>query len=121
MARHHFTLAALATSAVPGLEVAAAQPFTGGGTGAFDAALLTSATGEHLVVRVPLHEAAARGAAAELRALAALTPGARHRLPFAVAAVRGVVPGATGLPAAFVTTYLPGQRVRRTAVKPGSA
>src|SRR5919202_3989318 len=119
MARHHFTLAALATNAVPGLEVAAAQPFTGGGTGAFDAALVTSAAGEHLVVRVPLSTAAATAAAAEYRALAALTPGARHRLPFEAPAVRGFVAGATGLPAAFVTTYVPGQRVRPGNVRAG--
>src|SRR3954471_8539032 len=107
MARHHFTLAALATNAVPGLEVAAAQPFTGGGTGAFDAALITSAAGGHLVVRVPLRAAAARTAAAEARALAALRPGVRHRLPFEVPAVHGLLAGATGLPA-FVTSYVPG-------------
>jgi len=121
MARHHFTLAALATSAVPGLEVAASQPFSGGGTGAFDAALVTSAAGEHLVVRVPLSRAAGRTAAAEAQALAALTPGARHRLPFDVPAVRGVLAGAGGLPAAFVTTYIPGQRVRPGNVRAGGA
>jgi macrolide phosphotransferase len=119
MARHHFTLAALATSALPGLEVAAAQPFSGGGTGAFDAALITSATGEHLVVRVPLSPAAAKTAAGEARALSALTPGARHRLPFDAPVVRGLLPGANGLPAAFVTTYVPGQRVRPGNVRPG--
>ena len=121
MARHHFTLAALATSAVPGLELAAAQPFSGGGTGAFDAALLTSATGDHLVVRVPLGPTAARTAAAEARALAALTPGTRHRLPFEAPALRGMLPGANGLPAAFVTTYVPGQRVRPANVRPGGS
>lgn len=121
MPRHRLTLAALASAVVPGLEVASAQPFTGGGDGAFDAALLTTAAGEHLVVRLAAHEAAADRIAAELRALAALTPGVRARLPFAVPVVRGSSLATRAHPAALVTTYLPGRRLRLPAVHAGTA
>jgi macrolide phosphotransferase len=116
MARHRFTLAALATSAVPSLEVAAAHTFTGGGHGDFDAALLTGADGDHVVVRVPTSAAAARRLLGEVRALSALTAGARSRLPFAVPTVRGSAES----PPTVVTTYLAGTRLRLDAVTGGS-
>src|SRR5690606_16161377 len=46
MARSHLTLAALATSAVAGLDVVGAQPFGAPG-GDFDSALLTGRDGRH--------------------------------------------------------------------------
>jgi macrolide phosphotransferase len=116
MARHRFTLAALATSAVPGLEVAAAQTFTGGGHGDHDSALLTGRDGSHAVVRVPTSAHAARRLLGEVRALTALTPGARARLPFAVPTVRGTADP----PPTVVTDYLPGGRLRLDSVTAGS-
>src|SRR4051794_10357386 len=115
MSRHHFTLAALATSAVPGLEVGLVQPFTGGGEGEHDAALLTLADGGHAVVRVPATATASGRLLGEVRALGALTAGARSRLPFRVP----VVLGSADDPATVVTTYLPGSRLRAAAVRPG--
>jgi len=116
MARHRFTLAALATSAVAGLEVARAQPFTGGGDGEHDAALITAADGRHLVVRVPVTEAAEARLRREVVALGSLTAGARSRLPFAVPAVVGTATA----PFTVVTAYVPGSRLKPAVVQPGS-
>ena len=46
MARSHLTLAALATSAVPGLDIVETASFGGAG-GDFDCALLTGRDGKH--------------------------------------------------------------------------
>jgi macrolide phosphotransferase len=112
MARHRFTLAALATLAVPGLDVAVTRTFTGGGEAQHDAALITDRAGAHLVVRAPVDAQSSARLAAEWTALAALTPGARARLPFGVPSGVGVLPS----PQAVVTTYLPGVRLQPGAV-----
>ncbi|WP_375388346.1 phosphotransferase [uncultured Amnibacterium sp.] len=112
MARHRFTLAALATLAVPGLDVAVTRTFTGGGEAQHDAALLTDRAGTHLVVRAPVDAQAGARLAAEHRVLAALTPGTRARLPFAVPTGVGVLPA----PPAFVTSYVEGVRLQPAAV-----
>lgn len=91
MARSHLTLAALATSAVDGLDVAASQPFGAPG-GDFDAALLTGSDGRHWTVRVPRSERAEAEQSADLVALRALSAGVRTRLPFAVSTFAGQVP-----------------------------
>jgi len=91
MARSHLTLAALATSAVDGLDVAASQPLGSRG-GDFDAALLTGADGRHWTIRVPRSERAEAEQSADLVALRALSAGVRTRLPFAVSTLAGQVP-----------------------------
>jgi macrolide phosphotransferase len=91
MARSHLTLAALATSAVAGLEVAGAQPFGSPG-GDFDAAILTGRDGRHWIVRVPRSERAEQEQSADLIALRALSAGVRARLPFTVSTFAGQVP-----------------------------
>jgi len=91
MARSHLTLAALATSAVDGLDVAGSQPMGSPG-GDFDAALLTGADGRHWTVRVPRSERAEAEQSADLVALRALSAGVRTRLPFAVSSFAGQVP-----------------------------
>jgi aminoglycoside phosphotransferase (APT) family kinase protein len=91
MARSHLTLAALATSAVDGLDVAGSQPFGSPG-GDFDAALLTGSDGRHWTVRVPRSERAEAEQSADLVALRALSAGVRTRLPFAVSSFAGQVP-----------------------------
>jgi len=92
MSRSHFTLAALATSAVAGLDVVGAQAFGALGHGAFDAALLTARDGGHWIVRVPRSERAESEQSADLVALRALSTGVRTRLPFAVSSFAGQVP-----------------------------
>lgn len=91
MARSHLTLAALATSAVDGLDVAGSQPLGSPG-GDFDAALLTGTDGRHWTVRVPRSERAEAEQSADLVALRALSAGVRTRLPFAVSTFAGQVP-----------------------------
>ncbi|HEY4225518.1 MAG TPA: phosphotransferase [Pseudolysinimonas sp.] len=92
MARSHFTLAALATSAVAELDVAGVQAFGSLGHGDFDAALLTGRDGRHWIVRVPRSERAEAEQSADLIALRALSTGVRSRLPFAVSTFAGQVP-----------------------------
>ncbi len=117
MSRHRFTLAALATLAVPGLDVAVTRTFTGGGEGQHDAALLTDAAGDHLVVRAPVDRTSAARLTAEVGVLDVLTAGVRARLPFAVPSNRGVLPA----PQAVVTTYLSGVHLQPAAVGADSA
>jgi aminoglycoside phosphotransferase (APT) family kinase protein len=91
MVRSHLTLAALATSAVAGLDIAGAQPFGSPG-GDFDAAILTGRDGRHWVIRVPRSERAEQEQSADLIALRALSTGVRARLPFTVSTFAGQVP-----------------------------
>lgn len=106
MARPPLTLAALATAAVPGLEVNAARPHTRRSHGAFDAVELTALDEQHLLIRVPRSQAAESEQSADLVALRALTPGIRARLPFAVPTYVGQAP--IDGTRAIVTEYLPG-------------
>ncbi len=92
MARTHLTLAALATSAVSGLNVVSSSPFGSFGSGDFDSALLTTADGSHWIIRAPRNQAAESQQSAELVALAALTPGVRARLPFSLPGYAGQAP-----------------------------
>ncbi|MDR3359981.1 MAG: phosphotransferase, partial [Bifidobacteriaceae bacterium] len=81
-------LAALATAAIPGLEIVAARMDQVGPDFAF--AEVEDATGRDWVVRVPLHESAEAGQEAELsllRALAGASSGGA--LPFEVPRPRG--------------------------------
>jgi macrolide phosphotransferase len=91
MARSHLTLAALATSAVPGLDIVETSLFGGSG-GDFDCALLTDRGGRHWLVRVPRNERAESEQSADLVALRALSAGVRTRLHFAVSAFAGQTP-----------------------------
>ena len=86
MARSAFTLAALASAAVPALEVARAHPISDPD---YDAAVLGGSDGREWLVRVPRNRAADSRLRAELAALQALTHGARARLPFAIATLAG--------------------------------
>ena len=102
MARSHLTLAALATSAVAGLDVAAAAGIGGGRGGSagsepgqhgdFDSAIITGRDGRHWIIRVPRSPRAEAEQSADLVALRALSAGVRTRLPFAVSAFAGQAP-----------------------------
>ena len=91
MARSHLTLAALATSAVPGLDIVQTSSW-GGASGDFDTALLTTRDGRHWLVRVPRNERAESEQSADLVALRALSAGVRTRLHFNVSAFAGQTP-----------------------------
>lgn len=92
MARTHLTLAALATSAVAGIDVVAAVRFGSGAHGDFDSALLTDRGGKHWIIRVPRNDRAQAEQSADLLALRALSPGVRERLPFRVSTFAGQTP-----------------------------
>ncbi|MFC6355048.1 phosphotransferase [Luethyella okanaganae] len=108
MARSHLTLAALATSAVPGLDVAAARSHTRGEHGDFDAAVLHGRDGHRLIVRVPRNQGAETEQSADLVALRALSTGVRSRLPFDVPEFLGQTP--VGGTRAIVYGYLHGEK-----------
>ncbi|MBX0300043.1 phosphotransferase [Cryobacterium sp. 1639] len=92
MARSHLTLAALATNAVPELDVAHARNHSLGGGGSFDSALLVTRDEKELIIRVPTSQAAETEQSADLVALRALTTGNRSRLPFDVPVFVGQAP-----------------------------
>ena len=108
MASTPFTLAALATMAVPGLEVYSAREHTYGDNDELVAAALTTDRGE-VIVRVPREAAAEHILGGELLSLAALSEGARAMLPFAIPEVLGQT--TAGETRAVVFTYLPGGKV----------
>lgn len=92
MARSHFTLAALATSAVAELDVVGAAPFGSASHGDFDSAIITGRDGSNWIVRVPRSERAEQEQSADLVALRALSQGVRARLPFEVTSFVGQAP-----------------------------
>ncbi|MGZ0211716.1 MAG: phosphotransferase [Actinomycetales bacterium] len=120
MARSHLTLAALATSAVEGLDVAAAAPFGTGNGNDFDSALITGRDGKHWIIRVPRNAAAENVQSADLVALRALSAGVRTRLPFAVTSYAGQVP--VGQTRGIVYEFVYGNKVpmRSYTTGPGS-
>jgi macrolide phosphotransferase len=89
--RSPLTLAALATSAVAGLDVTQAAAIGGTG-GEVDSALLSTRDGRTLVIRVPRTAAAESEQSADLVAVRALSDGVRARLPFGVPRMLGQAP-----------------------------
>ncbi|MFC7765615.1 hypothetical protein [Leucobacter soli] len=108
------TLAALATSAVPGLQVVGAREHTLDGEGAFSSAVLLTEDAE-LIVRVPRISSAEVRQSAEMLGQAALADGARSALPFQAPETLGIT--RAGETRAVVSTFLPGdassQRISR--------
>lgn len=119
MARPHLTLAALATSAVPGLDIVATTSFGVGAHNDFDAALLTGRDGRHWIVRLPRNERAEAEQSADLVALRALSAGVRKRLPFAVSAFAGQTP--TNGTRAIVYEFVYGSKIQLAALDTGQA
>jgi aminoglycoside phosphotransferase (APT) family kinase protein len=114
MASTPLTLAALATSAVPGLHVLGARSHSDGGSDDYTSAVLVTEHGE-LIVRVPRNSAAEVRQSGELLGLAALADGARSALPFEVPETRGIT--RAGDTRAVVTTFLPGGRVSAESIE----
>lgn len=92
MARSHFTLAALATAAVPGVDIVSTRPITTQQSGRFDSAVLGLRDGRTLIIRIPTSQDAELEQSGDLVALNALTAGFRARLPFTVPSVVGQAP-----------------------------
>lgn len=114
MASTPLTLAALATSAVPGLEVVAYREHTGEDAGDFASAVLVTGDRE-LIVRVPRTPAAEVQQSAEMLGLAALAEGARSALPFEVPEVLGLT--RAGDTRAVVSTFLAGGHIEAGALE----
>ncbi len=117
MARSHLTLAALATAAVAGLDVAAASNFASGVHGDFDSALITGRDGKHRIIRVPTSERAEAEQSADLVALRALSAGIRGRLPFAISSYVGQTP--INGTRAVVYEFVYGTKVRLNSIPAG--
>lgn len=109
MARSPLTLAASVTAALPRTAVVGAGPFTEGGAGRFDAAIVRLEDGRDAIVRTPADADSAADLAAESRALAALTPGVRALLPFRAPELLGET--GSGAARVVVTDFLDGYRV----------
>lgn len=108
MASTPLTLAALATSAVPGLLVFRYREHTGGGDGEFSSAVIV-AQDRKLIVRVPRSPSAEVRQSAEMLGVAALADGARVALPFQVPETLGVT--RAGDTRAVVSTFIEGGRI----------
>ncbi len=114
MVRSHLTLAALATSAVANLEVTQVREHTFGGEGDYTSAVLRVADGEELIIRIPNSTTAETRQSADLLGLAALTEGARSRLPFAVSEALGQTRAKNTR--AVVYRYLDGYKVDESQI-----
>lgn len=109
MAGSQFTLAALATTAVPGLEVTSTGMLGSARDGDYESALLQQAHGPLLVIRRPRSQRSEARQSADLVAIRALSAGIRTRLPFAVPEYVGQAP--VGSTRAIVTTFIDGQHL----------
>lgn len=118
MAIPFLALSALATAAVPGLDVVEAGRAPSEASDV-DAALLRERGGRLLLARGPRTEEAARELAAELRAIAAMTEGIRSRLPFEVPRVVGS--SGEGAAQVAVTEFIQGTAPVDRELAPGSA
>lgn len=109
MARPPLTLAALATAAVPGLEVSGARVHSRRSHGGYDSVELRTADGRRLVIRAPRSQSAETEQSADLVAIRAMTAGIRSLLPFRVPAFVGQAP--VDGTRAIVTEFLPGAQL----------
>ncbi|MCR8671492.1 phosphotransferase [Agrococcus sp. HG114] len=114
MSTNPFTLSALATTAVPGLDVVAATDDGSDEHRSVVAARL--ADGETVQVVLPRSVAALETAQAHARALGALTLATRSRLPFDVPTVLGTV--GAGRSTLFVLSRLGGATMRLGDISP---
>lgn len=104
MASLPFTLAALATSAVPGLSAVAVRAHSSPGD-EYASAILTTETDE-VLISVPRNTQAETTQSASILGLTALSDGARSELPFEVPRVLGLT--RAGETRAVAMTYLQG-------------
>ena len=116
--RSPLTLAALATSAVAGLDVTQAAAIGGTG-GEVDSALLSTRDGRTLVIRVPRTAAAESEQSADLVAVRALSDGVRARLPFGVPRMLGQAP--VDGTRAIVSEFVDGAPLALAGITPGIA
>ena len=116
--RSPLTLAALATSAIAGLDVTQASAIGGTG-GDVDSALLSTRDGRTLVIRAPRTAAAESEQSADLVAIRALSDGVRARLPFGVPRMLGQAP--IDGTRAIVSEFVDGAPLSLAGITPGIA
>ncbi|MFZ7088290.1 phosphotransferase [Curtobacterium sp. RRHDQ10] len=114
MAGSHFTLAALATTAVPGLVVTGTKALGSPSAGDYESAVLRVADDASLTIRRPRSQRAEARQSADLVAIRALSAGIRTRLPFGVPEYRGQAP--IGQTRAIVATHVPGSPLSMRAL-----
>ena len=90
MKRTAMELAALASAAMPGLDIVQASAFPDDPR-AFDSAIVTDADNNHWRVRSPRNSQAAFRLETEIQVLSGFTPAIRAHLPFRVPSVAGAV------------------------------
>lgn len=110
MGKSPLILAALASDAMPGVSFTNSVTLGGTTRSPFDSALLSTAEGEHFVVRTPTTQAATLELATEIQALKALGPVARKTLGIEVARPVAVTKSAEGKPVA-VFEYVHGSPI----------
>lgn len=115
MARTHLQLAALATAAVPNLQIVKSASFGNPNTGEFESALLVASDGRSLIIRVPRSELAEAEQSSDLVALRALGAGVRSRLPFTVSSYLGQAPVADTR--AVVYEFVFGSKLSLTSIQ----
>jgi macrolide phosphotransferase len=108
MATTPFTLAALATSAVPNLQATSVRMHTANEEGAFSSAVISTEEDE-FIIRIPQSEPAEVRQSGEILGQAALTAGARAQLPFLVPETMGMT--RAGDSRAVVTSFIPGGKI----------
>ena len=111
MAGSQFTLAALATTAVPGLVVTGTRTLGSPASGDYESAVLRDADGARSAIRRPRNQRAEARQSADLVAIRALSTGIRTRLPFAVPEYLGQAP--IGSTRAIVTTFVDGSHLAK--------
>lgn len=109
-------LAALATSIVPGIDVAQVFPYSSNAFGDYDSALLRTRDRQTLIIRHPVTDSAKADAKREVAALVTLTSGVRSRLPFEAPRLLGASRDPK-LPAVLYT-FIPGRTVEAMGVEP---
>jgi macrolide phosphotransferase len=109
MAGSQFTLAALATTAVPGLAVTGTRTLGSTASGDYESALIRDSDDRRSVIRRPRSQRAEGRQSADLVAIRALSTGIRSRLPFAVPEYLGQAP--IGSTRAILTTWIPGEHL----------
>jgi aminoglycoside phosphotransferase (APT) family kinase protein len=116
MATSSLTLAALATTAVAGLDATSVSPYSSGTSGEYESVLIAREDGKRYLARLPLSDDAEHALIDELKPLSALSAGIRARFPFDVPLEAGRVPA--GARRLYVYSFVAGQPLNVNRLRP---
>jgi aminoglycoside phosphotransferase (APT) family kinase protein len=116
MATSSLTLAALATTAVAGLDATSVSPYSSGTSGEYESVLIAREDGKRYLARLPLDDDAEHALIDELKPLSALSAGIRARFPFDVPLEAGRVPA--GARRLYVYSFVAGQPLNVNRLRP---